>query len=113
MNKGNVVIVGLGYVGLPLAVLAKEKGWQVHGLDIDQKKVDAINSGVSPLVDEKLAADLKQYPITATTDSSVVADATVIVIAVPTPVTEDKLPDLTALTSAVTAIRPHLTVGQV
>jgi len=109
MSRGRLVVVGgLGYVGLPLAVLAQEKGWAVTSQDIDQVKVESISQGVSPLKDDRLAADLKQYPIKATTDYSVVATADVIIITVPTPVTEKKEPDLSPLKSALTGIAPHL-----
>ncbi len=108
-----LTVVGLGYVGLPLAVLACEKGWSVTGLDVNEAKVKQINEGVSPIDGEAIARDLTAYPITATTDAAVVADADVIVIAVPTPVTADHLPDLTPLKGAVTSIRPYLKGGQV
>jgi len=111
MSK-NLVVIGLGYVGLPVAVLAKSKGWQVTGVDIDQSKVDQINHGVSPLEDPALSAAFAKHPITATTDPSVVSDADVIVVAVPTPVTDDKLPDLTPLTGAISSIAPHLKKNQ-
>lgn len=108
-----VAVVGLGYVGLPLAILAKEKGWEVMGLDTDAAKVDQINRGISPIDGERVARDLKKYQITATTDPALVADAGVIIVAVPTPVTKDHLPDLTPLQTAIENIRPHLRTGQV
>lgn len=107
-----VAIVGLGYVGLPLAVLAKEKGWRVVGYDINQHKVDLINRGESPVRDVVRDSKLKKYPIEASADASVVASADVIVIAVPTPVTEDKQPDLQPVISSVESILPHLKNGQ-
>lgn len=107
-----VAVVGLGYVGLPLAVLAREKGWRVLGLDIDAGKVDQINKQRSPLADKALARQLKSYPIEATTNPAAVAQADIVVVAVPTPVTEDNQPDLSPLTSALGNILPHLTDGQ-
>lgn len=108
----HLAVVGLGYVGLPLAVLAKEKGWQVSGLDIDEAKVEAINGGNSTLSDEQLDNDLKANPIDASVDPIIVSKADVIVVAVPTPVKEDKEPDLTPLISAIENIRDHLHTGQ-
>lgn len=112
MEKGTLVIVGLGYVGLPLATLAKSKGWDVQGLDIDEAKVSLINSGKAPLVDNRLEEDLKKYPITASTDPAIVAKAQAIIIAVPTPVTHENLPDLKPLQSSIENILPHLKEGQ-
>lgn len=110
--KQTVAVVGLGYVGLPLAVLAKEKGHEVIGLDINAEKITAINAGQIPLKDDRLAEDLKKYPIQATADASTVAKADVVIIAVPTPVTEDKMPDLQPLISAIEMVAPHMHVGQ-
>lgn len=110
---GKAVIVGLGYVGLPLAVLAKEKGWDVKGFDNNQEKIDLINKQISPLVDDELADRLKKFPIEASANPEVAADADVLVIAVPTPVTESNLPDLQPLTSALESLRPFLKAGQV
>lgn len=113
MTKKSVAVVGLGYVGLPLALLAAKKGWHVLGIDISAQKVDLINAGQTPLEDKKIAEELKHKPFLATTNPAVVADADVIVIAVPTPVHEDHQPDLTPLTSAIESIAPYLKYGQV
>lgn len=106
-------IVGLGYVGLPLAVLAREKGWAVAGLDVNPDKVAQINEGISPIDGDAVARNLKKYPIVASTDPVIVADSDVIVIAVPTPVTKDNLPDLEPIKSAITSIRSYLHAGHV
>jgi nucleotide sugar dehydrogenase len=103
-----VAVVGLGYVGLPLAVLAREKGWRVLGYDIDHAKVERISRQESPLKDEALLAALKTHPIEATTDPAVVAGAQIVIIAVPTPVTGQNEPDLRPLTSAINSIIPYL-----
>jgi nucleotide sugar dehydrogenase len=111
-NNNTTAIIGLGYVGLPLAVLAREKGWNVIGIDIIASKVEQINQGQVPFRDPELAAALKKHPIIATTDFSQVADASIIIIAVPTPVNADNHPDLTPLTSAIENIKPFLRAGQ-
>lgn len=107
------MVVGLGYVGLPLALLAREKGWQVTGLDVDSEKVSHINAGISPLADKAIATALKKYPLVAISDPAAVNDAEIIVIAVPTPVTKKNLPDLQPLISVVESILPHLCDDQV
>lgn len=113
MRQQNLVVVGVGYVGLPLAVLAREKGYSVTGLDTNASKVEKINHGQSPIQDQALIADLKKYPITATTDPGCINKAHIIVIAVPTPVTSDNMPDLRPLISALENIRPYLKAKQV
>ncbi|MEX0649988.1 MAG: nucleotide sugar dehydrogenase [Candidatus Andersenbacteria bacterium] len=111
-TEKNLVVVGLGYVGLPLALLAQEKGWQVTGLDVDTEKVEKINKGISPLEDAAIEQGLKDHPIAATTNASVITKAAVMVVAVPTPVTETHEPDLGPLKSALNSILPHLQNGQ-
>lgn len=114
MSKHNhtAAIVGLGYVGLPLAVLAREKGWEVLGIDINQPKVALIQHGQLPFHDPTLAKSLKKYRIQAGTDFSVISRADIIIICVPTPVTADNYPDLTPVTSAINNIKPYLEKGQ-
>lgn len=107
-----VAVVGLGYVGLPLALLAAEKGWNVLGLEVNAEKVELINAGRSPIEDKDVTRQLQQYRITASTDPAIVAKAAVIVVAVPTPVTHDNQPDLRPLVSAITNIREYLSAGQ-
>lgn len=111
-RMSTVAIVGLGYVGLPLAVLAREKGWNVLGYDINQKKNNAINRKESPVPDVVSDEELKKYSIEASPDPSIVTPADIIVIAVPTPVTEDKQPDLQPIISSFESILPHLKNGQ-
>lgn len=112
-SQGKLAVVGIGYVGLPLALLAREKGWKVTGIDIDTKRIEMVNRQQSPLADERIAAQLARYPITATTDFAAAADADVIVVAVPTPVTAQKQPDLRPLTSSIKSLLPHLAPNQV
>ncbi len=113
MQKKTVVVVGLGYVGLPVALLAARKGWRVLGLDSAAEKVATINAGRSPIDDEVLREQLKTKPLEASTDPAIVSQASVILIAVPTPVHEDHQPDLEPLIGALTSIAPHLSAGQV
>lgn len=113
MPNKTVAVVGLGYVGLPFALLAAKKGWRVLGFDLDAEKVARINSGQSPLADKNIAASLVSRPFRAATNPAVVAKASVIIIAVPTPVTEKNQPDLTPLTGALSSILPYLKAGQV
>jgi UDP-N-acetyl-D-glucosamine dehydrogenase len=98
----NVVIIGLGYVGLPLAQEAARVGLNVTGLDVKQATVDGLNSGrshVDDLTDADIAAMLAQG-FRATSDPADCKDPDVIVICVPTPLSESDGPDLTAVRAA-------------
>ena len=106
-----LAIIGQGYVGLPLAMAAVEAGWAVIGVDNLRAKVDQINSGLSPvedISDSQLKAAIASKSYRATTDFSEVAKASVITICVPTPLDDNREPDLTLLRSAATGIAPHL-----
>jgi UDP-N-acetyl-D-glucosamine dehydrogenase len=98
-------IVGLGYVGLPLAVAFAEEGHEVVGLDSDQRKVEALNSGRSHIED---IADTALAPLAerlrATANQADLASCEAIVICVPTPLTGSREPDLTYLIDSATAL---------
>ena len=109
-----VAIIGQGYVGLPLAMAAVDAGWTVIGVDNFESKVAQINSGSSPvedIMDTQLQAALRSGAYLATTDYSLVSEALVITICVPTPLDEKREPDLTLLSSAATAIAPYVSNG--
>jgi UDP-N-acetyl-D-glucosamine dehydrogenase len=106
-----LAIIGQGYVGLPLAMAAVDAGWTVIGIDNLAAKVDQINRGSSPVEDvsdAQLKAAISGKKYRATSDFSEVATASVITICVPTPLDENREPDLTLVRSAVTGIAPHL-----
>mgnify|MGYP001611470201 CR=1 FL=1 len=104
----NVTIVGLGYVGLPLACLCAEKGYKVNGLDIDKNKVDLINKNQSPIEDEYIINKLKNSKnnkICATTNANeCIPSSDVIIVCVHTPIDKKNAPDLTALMEALSSI---------
>ena len=112
-KQATVAVVGLGYVGLPVAALAAQRGHTVIGIDIDEQKVAAIKAHRPVSTDTALTKQLKQHPIVATTDPALVAKAQYIIVAVPTPVTEDNSPDLRPLKQALKDLLPHLSPGQV
>lgn len=107
-----LAVVGLGYVGLPLALLARSKGFDVIGFDVDEKKVQKISEGKAPFEDEYVATELAKAPLSASTNPEVVTEVDVVVVAVPTPVTEDHMPDLGPLVSSLESILPYLKNGQ-
>ena len=107
-QKKTVAIVGLGYVGLPLAILAGEKGWSVLGYDTNPQRVEQVSKQHCPLGDKELARKLKKYPFQVSTDPAIITQANIIVVAVPTPVNSGNEPDLEPLKSALHSILPHL-----
>ncbi|HEV7826120.1 MAG TPA: nucleotide sugar dehydrogenase [Mycobacteriales bacterium] len=107
------VVIGLGYVGLPLAVEASRAGLEVVGLDLDRAVVDGLNAGRSH-VDDLSDADIarmRETGFNATSDASVLADADVAVICVPTPLSAAGGPDLGAVRGAVLDIAAHVHPG--
>ncbi len=106
-----VAVVGLGYVGLPLAVRARERGYDVIGFDTDEKKIALLQSGKSPIKDEFLEKNLPEHPFDATSDPQKLALADIILICVPTPVDEKFYPDLTPVISASALIAKHAKKG--
>ena len=111
MSK-KVGIVGLGYVGLPLAVLAARSGYDVIGIDNDEAKATKINQSLTPFYDEDLAEQLKAHPVHASTDDKAMKGAKTIVICVPTPVDDNRMPDLNIVINTVLAIASILEKGQ-
>lgn len=111
MEKKTVCIIGLGYVGLPLAVRSVEAGYKVYGLDLDKKKVDLINRGKSPIEEEYLEINLPKFTPEATTDEKVIKKADIILICVPTPVDKKYYPILEPVISATEAATRNLKKG--
>ncbi len=106
-----LAIIGQGYVGLPLAMAAVDAGWTVIGIDNFEAKVAQINSGSSPvedISDAQLQAAITKNAYKATIDFSKVAQASVITICVPTPLDDEREPDLVLLRSATMGIAPFL-----
>ena len=109
-----LVVIGQGYVGLPLAMAAIEAGWNVVGIDKFEAKVTQINLGLSPIEDisdTQLQAAIESKKYKATTDFSEVSKASVIAICVPTPLNALREPDLDHLRDAASHIAPHLSEG--
>jgi UDP-N-acetyl-D-glucosamine dehydrogenase len=110
--KGKVSVIGLGYVGLPLALAAAESGYQVVGIDLNAEKVVNINNGISPVEDvsnELLRKVLSTGWFKANTDFQEIKESTIVLICVPTPLLVNQKPDLTFLESALKSIKTNLT----
>lgn len=89
-----VAIIGLGYVGLPLAVRAQEKGYTVIGFDTDKEKINTLKRGENVFKDAFLKENLLKYPFKATSNPKDIATADIHIICVPTPVDAAHHPDL-------------------
>src|SRR6476661_2010832 len=113
-RQARIGIVGMGYVGLPLALLFSEQGFAVTGFDIEERKVSTLNAGGSYIV-RILPAAIQQAQksgFNATTNYADIAKMDAIIICVPTPLNEYHEPDLSYVTDTAKAIAPHLRAGQ-
>ena len=113
-KQARVGIIGLGYVGLPLALLYSEQNFPVTGFDIDARKVETLNQGGSYIF-RILPAEIqaaKQHGFAATADFSQLTSMDAVIICVPTPLDEYHEPDLSYITGTAESIAPHLRAGQ-
>ncbi len=113
-KKARVGVLGLGYVGLPLAVEFARAGFEVVGIDVQQTKVDEFNSGHSYIKDVKddvFTPLVKSGKLRASSDFSVIRDLDTIDICVPTPLRKTKDPDMSFVVSATDAIAEHIHRG--
>jgi UDP-N-acetyl-D-glucosamine dehydrogenase len=108
-------IVGLGYVGVPLGLRFTEAGFKVLGFDIDQKKVNSLNQGISYIehIGAVAIADARAHGFEATTEMARAAEADALIICVPTPLNSSREPDLSCVIGTVEALVPHLRRGQI
>ncbi len=113
-HQARVAIIGLGYVGLPLALLYSEQEFPVTGFDIDQKKVTALNAGSSYIyrITAPEIQKAKSQGFSATSDYSQLESMDAIIICVPTPLNEYHEPDLSYITGTAESMAPHLQPGQ-
>ncbi|MFG0290968.1 MAG: nucleotide sugar dehydrogenase [Rhodopirellula sp. JB044] len=114
-RQATIGIVGLGYVGLPLAIAFAEGGFNTVGFDIDGKKTRAINAGRSYI--KHISADtisdrVRAGKLAATTDFSQIKEVDAIILCVPTPLDEHFEPDLSYVVGTIESIVPHMRCGQ-
>ena len=112
--KYNLAVIGLGYVGLPLAIEAANNKLKVAGYDINESVVDSLNKSISHVEDisNKVLKDALSKDLLITSDSNILGDSEYIVISVPTPLT-DYQPDLSYVEAATKSIAENLTKGQI
>jgi UDP-N-acetyl-D-glucosamine dehydrogenase len=114
-RSAKVGVVGLGYVGLPLAIEMSNAGFHATGIDLVKEKVDSVNSGVSYVLDvsnEALESVVRANRIRATQSLAAVEGLDTLNICVPTPLRKNKDPDLSYVIAAVEAVRIHIRPGQ-
>ena len=109
-----VGVVGLGYVGLPLAVEKAKAGFKTIGFDVQSEKVDMVNNGdnyIGDVVDKDLNDLVKSGLLSATTDFSFIKDVDFVAICVPTPLDSHQQPDISYVKASTEAISKYLRKG--
>ena len=110
-RSAKVGVIGLGYVGLPLAMEFVNAGYKVSGIDIDQNKINSLNDGknyINDVNDEKLNKAVKNGFLKGTSDFSIVEELDTISICVPTPLNKEKNPDISFIVSVMEKIKDYL-----
>jgi len=110
-KKSRIAVIGLGYVGLPLAVNFAKKGYSVIGLDKDQDRVDQVNAKKSYILDissKDLASVVNKKRFSASLDFSILKESDIIIICVPTPLKRKYTPDIKYIVSAVKSIQKYM-----
>ena len=115
-RKITVGVVGLGYVGLPLAVEKAKAGFRTIGFDVQEEKVKQVNAGhnyIGDVVDAELAQLVRNGTLSATSDFSFIKDVDFVAICVPTPLDVHQEPDISYVESSAKSIAGHLTAGTI
>jgi len=113
-KSARIGVIGLGYVGLPLAVDKAIAGYEVIGFDIQQKRVDMVNQGVNyigDVVDDELKEVVRTGKLRATTDYDEIKNLDIVTICVPTPLDKNKQPDLTFIRNSAREVAKRLHAG--
>lgn len=110
-KKAKVCILGLGFVGLPLALRLAEVGFSVFGIDVDRDKVESIKKGISYIQGVSSEA-IRSHAIQPSSDFSLLRESDVAIICVPTPLSKTRDPDLSLVLDAARAVAGHLHPGQ-
>ncbi|MBN2317857.1 MAG: nucleotide sugar dehydrogenase [Acidobacteria bacterium] len=109
-----IAVVGLGYVGLPLSLQFARVGVEVLGLDVDQKKTDALNAGesyIKHIEASEIVEAVKNGVFKASVDFSKVSEVEAVIICVPTPLNKNREPDISYIVETGKSVAPHLTKG--
>lgn len=115
-KKAKIGVIGLGYVGLPLAVTFAKKGFDVTGIDINEKRIENINEGISYISDVsnyELKEALQKKRFDVTNDFKTIQKIDAVIICVPTPLGRKREPDISYIRKAVTNVRDNIQKGQI
>jgi UDP-N-acetyl-D-glucosamine dehydrogenase len=111
----NVAVVGLGYVGLPLALLCARKVSKVVGIDLDRERVKGVERGksyIDDVSDKELQAAVRDGKFRATADYAAIADCDVVIVCVPTPLLKTGAPDLSFIVQSTDSVAQHMAPGK-
>jgi UDP-N-acetyl-D-glucosamine dehydrogenase len=114
-RSATAAVIGLGYVGLPLALEIARAGFRVIGVDVDRKKIEALMAGQSYIMDvkqEDIASALREERFIPSADFSMLRNADAVSICVPTPLSKSKDPDISFILAATAEVRKNLRRGQ-
>src|SRR5437016_4216870 len=114
-RQARIAVIGLGYVGLPLAAEFGQTGFSVVGIDVNEEKVAQLNRGESYIRDVdsvRLNALVEDLRFTASSSYETLAETDIIIICVPTPLGKTKEPDISYILAAAEAVKSHLHPGQ-
>jgi len=114
-RRARVGVVGLGYVGLPLARMCVNNGYRIVGFDRDTEKIETLRSGASPIhtfSDDWVSREVERETFVPVNQPEALHDTDVLLICVPTPMTEDHNPDTSYISSATETVRDQLRPGQ-
>ncbi|WP_100618256.1 nucleotide sugar dehydrogenase [Bacillus cereus] len=114
-REAKIGVIGLGYVGLPLAIEFAGAGYEVFGLDIDEKKIEKLNRGISYVIDiksDQVKDIVRSGYFKASTNFEVLGEVDIVIICVPTPLTNSYEPDLSFINSAVSQINKYIKTGK-
>ncbi|RYD01249.1 hypothetical protein N752_30090 [Desulforamulus aquiferis] len=113
-KEARILIFGLGYVGLPLAMGLSEEGYEVTGVDVNNEKVSKLLNGESYIIDissSKIKKNIDNHNFIPTTDTTVIKNADVIIICVPTPLKKNQEPDMSYIESVVDLLKQYIKKG--
>ena len=113
--KQKIAVIGIGRVGLPLAIFLADHGQIVHGIDVDQQKINIVSRGKMPFLEEGAQSLLKKYvnkTLSFSSDFSKIKDCQVLILTLGTPVDENMNPSLTQIDNALEASKPYLKKDQ-
>ena len=111
-KKKAIAIIGLGYVGLPLAAAFGKKGYEVIAYDINKKRIEQLKEGVDVTL-ETTSDELRSSPLHFTSEEENLNNASIYIVTVPTPINETNRPDLSMMISATEIVGRHLKKGDI